>query len=348
MEVCPTYRVVFTGEFTSESGAAAAVSAFATLAGISQEKAAQVLSAERVLKQGLELKIAHAYREKLEQIGLQVCIQPQMVEKPAMALSLEPIENEASAASHSEVATDNQTAPAAQLSAERMRCPKCGHEQDKAPQCGSCGVYVHKVQSVQPAVADRDTVVQRESDFDEPGDPKLISAIAAVVAALVCAYLWLGIAIVSEYELGIVAWAIGGVVGFAAIASGSAGIRTGVMCGALALASILGGKLLVVNHFYGEIASALLQELPEEGLFQSYQAYNEMARYYVDQVGTDAELRSFMVHYDFADTDDPDMITSEELAFFRQEEAPILEAAAAEPIDVEAFRDLDQLSVSAV
>ncbi|MCP4277077.1 MAG: hypothetical protein GY779_12075 [Gammaproteobacteria bacterium] len=348
MEVSPTYRVVFTGKFTSESGAAAAVSGFAALARISNEKAAQVLGAERVLKQGLELKVAHAYREKLEQIGLQVSIQPQKVEKPVLSLSLEPIENEPPADSHNEIKPGQEVvdSPVVQLSADRMRCPKCGHEQDKAAQCDSCGVYVHKVQSAEPALTDRGAAVRGEADSDEPGDPKLISVVTAVVAALVCAYLWLGIAVISEYELGIVAWAIGGVVGFAAIASGSAGMRTGVMCGALALASILGGKLLVVNHFYGEIASALQQELPAEGLFQSYQAYNEMARYYVEQVDTDAELRSFMVHYDFADTDDPDMITSDELDFFRQEEAPILEATAAEPIDVEAFRDLDQLSGS--
>lgn len=344
MEASPTYRIMFSGAFKPEIDPDSAIAAFAAMARIPKEKAAQVLTGERVLKKDLDLKVAHTYREKLEAIGLQVALQAQAPARAPLELSLEPIQDR-----YAEAPVAEPEPVANSLSSGQMQCPKCGLEQYKAPQCAGCGVYVHKVQSrpeaTVPAVRSGARVVEAEtSEFDEPADPKPLSVAVAALAAVICAYLWLGIAVVTEYESGIAAWAIGGVVGFAAIATGSAGIRTGVMCGALALASILGGKYLVVDHFYGELASTLREEMPEEGLFAAYQTYNEMARYYAEEVDSDAELRRFMVQYEFTEKQDPDLISKDELAQFRAEEGPLLKATAKDPVDTEAFRELDQLT----
>ncbi|MDQ0091997.1 steroid 5-alpha reductase family enzyme [Paenibacillus anaericanus] len=79
-----------------------------------------------------------------------------------------------------------------------------------------------------------------------------MSVIGALLAAIVGGAVWALIAITTEYELGIIAWAIGGLAGYAV--SYFAGKRTSVTIQLIAvIASVLGillGKYFIVAYFY--------------------------------------------------------------------------------------------------
>lgn len=66
------------------------------------------------------------------------------------------------------------------------------------------------------------------------------------------ALLWAGIAYANGYEVGYVAWAIGGLVGGGMVLGGGRGVAHAGIAAALALVDILGGKVygthLLVEH----------------------------------------------------------------------------------------------------
>jgi hypothetical protein len=271
MDANSTYRVLYSA-IKPDYDQATAMLAFAQMANISVDKATQVLSSERVLKKQLQLKVAYSYKNKLEAIGLDVKLQPEPSVKPALTLSLEPLEEgERERFGAADLSHDNSPAavvnPAeASINASEFTCPKCGLRQQVAAQCSGCGVYRHKVEkpsSVEKLVS---KASPEQRDDVEPADPKMIAVAAAFGVALLSAYLWKLVAVITEYELGIVAWGIGGAIGISAIALGSVGIRTGVLCGALALCAIIGGKYLIADVYVAEAsqdASQYFQQLTD-------------------------------------------------------------------------------------
>lgn len=71
------------------------------------------------------------------------------------------------------------------------------------------------------------------------------------LAALICSGIWYGLVVVSNYKLGIVAIAVGWLVG-KGVVLGSGNKRSGSLQlagGLLALAGLVGGEYLIINHF---------------------------------------------------------------------------------------------------
>ena len=168
--------------------------------------------------------------------------------------------------------------------------------------------------------------------WEEPQDPKLFAVVAAAAVALVSAYLWKAIAMATQYEVGVVAWAIGGAVGLVAVMMGSVGIRTGILCGVLALGAILGGNYWVQVSMMDQIvmnAQTLVDEQELEGV---YEEYGNMARHFAEDVHTDAEIRQFMLDYDMTTATRTQDISAEELAQFKETDAQDLRAFAANPV----------------
>ena len=109
-----------------------------------------------------------------------------------------------------------------------------------------------------------------DSEAPEPKLPKKpspVSGVAAdasrylravafgVVAAVIGAFVWAGIAKVTGYELGFVAWGIGLLTGMGVLMGGAeAGTKLGVTAAVIAICGILGGKVLVINWIYEEYA----------------------------------------------------------------------------------------------
>lgn len=72
------------------------------------------------------------------------------------------------------------------------------------------------------------------------------ASVCALVGGAVGVGLWAGIVALTGYEVGFVAWAVGGLAGLGALmgAQGRGSVAIGVIAGAIALASILGGKFI--------------------------------------------------------------------------------------------------------
>lgn len=327
MEFDSTYKVHFTGTFLDGVEPHTAISNFATLAKIPVEQAQTVLSQPRVLKKQLDINVAHTYRDKLQSIGLDVTLQPEQAEAEGLELSLEPIQDR-----HQQPEENNPLSHLPKSASGEITCPKCGHQQTATQQCESCGVYMHKVKprieeqtsTVEPTQAEPQIEPKPEEDWT-PQDPKPVAVLAVIAVAAVCAYLWKLIAIVTEYEIGIVAWAVGGAIGIVAVALGSIGIRTAIICSVMVLCSIIGGKYLIQDHYLGD-GSEMQALLASEELSQFYQDYAEIALHYVNHVHTDEEIRDFMVEYEYTEAISPTEISEAELNEFKEYDAAELHA----------------------
>lgn len=96
-----------------------------------------------------------------------------------------------------------------------------------------------------------------EDNFDIPRDNLGLSVIAALVAAIVGGSIWATIGVTTGYELGIVAWAIGGMAGYA-VAMPSKDNITAIHKIVAVLASLIGiflGKyIFFCNQYTGGLA----------------------------------------------------------------------------------------------
>lgn len=93
----------------------------------------------------------------------------------------------------------------------------------------------------------------------------LIGSIAAEAAALVGAIAWAAVVVVSNYELGILAWAIGWLVGFAVSKVGKCtGSKAQIIAGFFAFVGIALGKYFAISYFIDVYA---VEELGEEPAF---------------------------------------------------------------------------------
>ncbi len=95
------------------------------------------------------------------------------------------------------------------------------------------------------------------------GGNLVVALVAGFVAASIGAAAWGAVAYFANYELGILAWAIGGGVGFAVgRVAGCVGLPAQVIAVCAALFSILGGKYAA---FYSVLNDQIKTELGAEG-----------------------------------------------------------------------------------
>ena len=93
---------------------------------------------------------------------------------------------------------------------------------------------------------------------------KPLSFVGAAVGGVIGALIWAGIVLATNYEVGFVAWAIGGLVGLGSALLGGAGRTNGVVCGVIALLSILGGKYMAAQSAVGEYVNEEVDNLYRE------------------------------------------------------------------------------------
>jgi hypothetical protein len=116
---------------------------------------------------------------------------------------------------------------------------------------------------------------------------KLGAIVGGAVAGTVGALIWAGIAYFTGYELGWIAWVVGGLVGFGVLV-GSAGERSnaaGVVAVVVAVMALLGAKYMTVQMLLGndaEITDAFVSGLQEDELVISYIA-DDVAAQFADQ-----------------------------------------------------------------
>lgn len=113
---------------------------------------------------------------------------------------------------------------------------------------------------------------------------KLGAIVGGATAGTVGALVWAGIAYFTGYELGWIAWAVGGLVGFGVLL-GSAGERSntaGILAVVVAVISLLGAKYMTVQLLLGDdeqITEALVSGLDDDELVISYLADDVAAHF---------------------------------------------------------------------
>jgi hypothetical protein len=142
--------------------------------------------------------------------------------------------------------------------------------------------------------------------------------ISAIGGAIVGAFVWGGIAYLTNYEVGYVAWGIGALVGGLARFMGSRGQTAGIVCGVLALASIAGGKYLATKWtIRAGIDESISMALTEE-------AYREAltdARDFAALESRD-QYAEFMVSHNFTAAQTAAEVGADELESFEQHSVP--------------------------
>ncbi len=321
---------------------------------LAPEQAKAFLGKPRVLKKGLMKADADKLAARLANLGIVIEVQkvePQLKQAtaelalapqpepapppPSNELSLEPMEGEAV-----------EAAPQVSESAVAFRCPKCDLEQPKSEQCTQCGVWFHKLEqstmdgpSVAPlagtgdetaATAAATSALAAGDEEVEPDSALNLKAIAAAAGvALLGALVWKFIAVTFDYEFGLIAWAIGGAVGFAAASLGSRGVQAGVLCGALAFASIGLGKYWMAQSFIDEFQTNISSVMGDElDLVEIYDEFVEDARLFAEGSGGELFTRQYMVDRNYSEASDPADVSREELQDFEEYYAADLRDAA--------------------
>jgi len=362
MTISDNYKVVTTGQVLDGFDPASVRKQLVSVLRLKPDQAERFFERPRVVKKDVTWANADKICSQLAKLGVAAEIQspaPPAAHPPAepnLALQEQPA---------LELVQDETSASPKQGTIE---CPNCGHVQAKSEQCENCGVWFHKFESpaamtqpvsaatATPAVAAMQaadsTVEPVSSDSaSEEGALNLVAIVAAVAAALVGAWLWRFAAVTFGYEFGLIAWGIGGAVGFAAASAGSRGVQAGVLCAVIALGSIVLGKYWAYSAIVDQLQDAISGVSAEfdEEMYDYYEEETEDARLFVRGSGSDDFVRRFMVERGYTDATDPARVSAYELADFREYVEPTLREMAESQPDFEEWQEssvdaLDQIS----
>ena len=349
MTISDTYRVVTTGQILEGFDPDEVRKHLISVLRLEPARAEAFFEKPRVLKKGITWASADKICSQLATLGVAAKIQnlaPSGASQPAepkRALQEEPA---------LELVQDKTDASPMEGTVE---CPNCRHVQAKSEQCESCGIWFHKFEapaaqtqpdSVPKAVpaaaavqADDRTVVSSSEVASETGSLSPVAIAAAVGAALFGAWVWRFVAVTFEYEFGLIAWGIGGAVGFAAAITGSRGMQVGVLCAVLAFGSIVLGKYWAYSAFVDQFQEAISGVMEIDDEMQAYfEEEMEDARLFVSGSGSDIFVRRFMVDRGYTYTTDPASVTKDELADFREYVEPELRKMGQNPPDFEEWQ----------
>lgn len=252
--------------------------------GDQSEKADALLSGKvKILRKELSQSSAQEMADSFRNIGLDAFAQPMpganetvsfSASAPKSEFTLAIVEDEIEA---TEIDLDNiSTANVTGSRVKAFACPKCGAEQKESTTCIACGIIFEKYREVQERRElgeDRvDQRLNRTGAISRSGGSESSEGFPylGLVAGIAGAIVWIAVAYFSGYELGIVAWAIGGAVGAACVKSNSSGGSTlGLIAAAIAALAILSGKYFIYQSYdYDFSSDPEWQEALSEGMHE--------------------------------------------------------------------------------
>lgn len=97
--------------------------------------------------------------------------------------------------------------------------------------------------------------------MENEGKNLSLPIVGALLAAIIGGAIWAGIAIVSDYEIGIVAWAIGGLSGYLVyyLSKGEVAVSHQVIAVVGSLIGILLGKYFILGYYINDSISGIFQ-----------------------------------------------------------------------------------------
>jgi hypothetical protein len=345
------YNVILSPQIREGYEPGLVAQSFAELFKIPVEKAQSIVGTRKILKKDIEITKANTYLKKLKSIGLDVILEkvdetPARLEKPKPAkpkktvLELVPTDAEQTYDSN----------PSPEGASKTIICPKCQLEQAKSDQCSGCGVFFQKVINQKPAEPSTPVRSQDPASPLQPAEDKTVSSVDSkritpllfpIIAALLGAILWKFIAVTFNYELGLIAWLIGGAIGFAAAIGGARGHNTAIACAILALLAIFGGKFLTASYFISEATAAVTTSTEFDGvdLKSMFNKTQKDAIQFSATVTDDKSLRQFMAQQGYSNSTHAESVTDEEVAWFKENEQPALEDALNNPQGFEEWKN---------
>lgn len=347
MTISDDYRVVTTGQILEGFDPDDVRKYLISVLRLEPAQAERFFEQPRVLKKSETWANADKLCNQLAKLGVSAEIQ-----NPAPSVASQPAEPKRGLQEEPALELLQDEADASPMQGT-LECPNCQHVQAKSKQCTSCGIWFHKFESsvapTQPDSAPKaipaaamqadDSTVVSSDVATEKGTLSPAAIAAAVVAALVGAWVWRFVAVTFEYEFGLIAWAIGGAVGFAAASAGSRGIQAGVVCAVLAFGSIGVGKYWAYSAFVDQFQEAIsgAMEVDEE-MYAYFEEEKEDARLLVSGSGSDIFIRRFMVERGYTYATNPASVSKAELADFREYVEPELRDMALNPPDFEEWQ----------
>jgi hypothetical protein len=321
-----TYNVIINGELLPGFESQQVKDMFGQLFKLPPEKTARLLDKRRILKRDVDITKANNLKKNLERIGLVVTLEsnglPAVAEtkpipNPNQELNTKPKAEAAQLLGLSLVPMDKEEPQDTDVSIATVACPKCGADQPaNNEECQGCGVYLHK--AISRASEYKQTSAHTDSaatNVSQANGLNTAGIITGVVAALVGALIWKGIAMMFGIELGIIAWGIGGAIGFVMAVSGGRGQTAAVVCGMLALLAIMGGKYMVYSELQSQVSDVLAES--SGAMYEVYENELKAAKAYTE-VRDEQELRQFMVDYAYTDSSYSEDVTADEIAEFHE------------------------------
>lgn len=159
--------------------------------------------------------------------------------------------------------------------------------------------------------------------------------LGAVGGAIVGAIVWAVIAVSTGYEIGWIAWGVGGAVGYGAYALEGRGKTSGIVCALLAAVAILSGKYMVIHHFVNQE----MTQIADTSFSEEY--YNELKVDAADftAVTSEADYPAFMVSHAYTEAATPAEVGQEEVDDFKEFEVPRLQEWGTTPPTFQAWQE---------
>jgi len=161
------------------------------------------------------------------------------------------------------------------------------------------------------------------------------------VVAIVCALVWALIISYTGYELGILAWIVGGAIGFGvSVMDEMANPLSGLIAVVFTILAICGGKVVGVTWAMDrEIDSMAATELNQA----AYDIYvSEAETFAAIPVKDDAAIKQYMFDNQYTEAPSADQVTQEDVQWFKNNTQPKLEKTAQNPPGFQKWKE-DQL-----
>ena len=308
MKESSKYQVVTSGGVLDGFDSADVIHSFCELFGATQEQAVIFLQPAKLINKNLSEAQAQEYKTKLEGLGLPVTV-----------------------TIRAEVESKTMAQPSSLQGAVEVdfQCPKCQLAQERSAECTGCGIIFEKYNAaINAKVPEPDDIASEHPeedivDEDNQGIPA-IAFILPVVAAIAGAFAWKAVALAIDYELGLLAWAIGGAVGAVAALMGGRGDVMGGYCAVLALVAIFAGKYMIMSTYHHELTAMFSGEGGGDFMAEILHEVEGEAEVFATLDMSDQSVKQFMVDYEYTDADAHSFVSDSELADFREEVQPWL------------------------
>ncbi len=276
------------------------IASFSGMFRCAEEKAAVFTNTKKIIRKDIDQITARTYATTLKSIGLDVSVVPRT------PVPVEPVaaNNDLSLAPADPIAGSGTTFGTAAIENTEGQS-KTEYEREQGERA-----------------AER----QAEIDAFNHEEPFFKAILGPIIAACLGAILW-AVIINLGYEFGLIAIAVGGMIGWAASQTEFIGYPRGVVCAALCALAIFGGKFIGYSWMFNDTLANSESYVNEEGVAESWDdMYAREAAELRAMDQSNGNLKQFMLDNGYAYSYTP--VTQDDIDYFREVQIPEIEQMA--------------------